>query len=397
MRRILHVVNAFGIVSETFVADAIAGVDANGCESWLATMQVTRRDRFPYPPDERLIVAPRPGPARRVVDRALRRSFTERFGASILDRARVAAPDVVHAHFGWSAIYAEPLSRMLGAPLVTTFHGSDVNVFPHEHGRGVYEPLFKVLGHALPVSEQLADRLRELNYAGPITVIPAGVRLDKFPLRDVSPSSEGALTVLHVGRLTERKGVDLLVRAIAELDPDVKLEVVGDGPERMRLEQLAVDLGVSARVTFQGAGSPDEVARALRRAHVLVMASRTLPSGEAEGNPVVLKEAMAVGVPFVATANGGIPEMVPPELRGELVPEENVPALVEAIRSVLGDRAGWPERAAVGRQWVASAFDASQLGARTVQVYDQLLAGGVPLPPNSGSSRGGAGSFVSTQ
>jgi glycosyltransferase involved in cell wall biosynthesis len=107
----------------------------------------------------------------------------------------------------------------------------------------------------------------------------------------------------------------------------------------------------------------------------MVMPSRAMPSGEVEGSPVVLKEALAVGVPTVATRTGGTEEVIPPPLRDELVPSDDPAALAQRIDAVIADRPNWPERVRVGQAWVAAEFDWSVLGRRTAQIYERLARG----------------------
>src|SRR5205823_6408823 len=100
------------------------------------------------------------------------------------------------------------------------------------------------------------------------------------------------------------KGLDVLLRALARLRPrrvDISLEVIGDGPARLRSEGLATELGLAGHVAFRGARPHAEVARALQRADMLVVPSRTMPTGQAESLSNVVKEGLAVGVELVAT------------------------------------------------------------------------------------------------
>jgi glycosyltransferase involved in cell wall biosynthesis len=108
------------------------------------------------------------------------------------------------------------------------------------------------------------------------------------------------------------------------------------------------------------------------RAHVLVMPSRAMPDGQAEGSPVVTKEAQAIGVALVATATGGIAETVPPEHRGDLVPGDDPPALAAAVARLLADPAGRRERARRAREWVEAEFGAAHLAGRTAALYRRL-------------------------
>ena len=143
----------------------------------------------------------------------------------------------------------------------------------------------------------------------------------------------GDATILYVGRFAAEKGVDVLVRAFAQLDvPDARLRLVGAGPERERIEALARELGVATRVDFAGSIADRAVLREeYRRARLFALPSRT------EGLGCVLLEAMAAGTPIVATRTGGIPDLVTDGENGLLAPPEDPAALAAAMTRMLGD------------------------------------------------------------
>jgi colanic acid/amylovoran biosynthesis glycosyltransferase len=376
-RRVAHVMRDFGRPSETFVADTVANLDALGWEGWVVTGSVANRSWFPYPPDGRLLLARRPGPGARLRGRLRRQAVAERSAAWYTPGILAGRPAVVHAHFGWAAPLAAPAARRLRVPLAVTFHATDVTAWPRQDPRNAraYRRVFGAIDLAMAVSRFTERRLRAAGYTGEVAIEPAGVALDAFPFRgarDPQPPTEA----LFIGRLVPRKGLDVLLRALARLEraEDVRLTVVGDGPQRSRLEALAGELGLTARVAFRGVLPAAGVRAALEAADVLVVPSRTLADGEAEGSPTVLKEALAVGVAVVATDNGGTAEVLPPEIRTEVVPEDDPDALAARLGRVLDARADWPARALAGRRWVEAEFDARALAERLSRRYEALLA-----------------------
>ena len=383
--RVAHIVHHYGQLSESFIPDALEELERAGTQGWVATMSVEGRGTYPFPAAERLLVCPPPGMARRARDRLRGRSGTERFASHAAERLRAASPAIVHAQFGWGAVSGVAVARRLGVPAVATFHGTDVTVVPVTesaapgwHGpRGhPYAPMFETLNTAIAVSDFIAAKLRALGFTGPIEVIPAGVRLERMPFRDAEP--DGAPRILYIGRLTEQKGLAVLLEAmprILESAPAACLEVIGGGALRGELERLAQQLGVSAQTSFRGAlPAREDVLASLLAAHVLVMPSRAMPDGQAEGSPVVTKEAQAVGVALVATATGGIAETVPPEHRDDLVPSDDPVALADAVTRLLADAHARRERAQRARTWVEEQFDATVLARRTVALYQRLAA-----------------------
>src|SRR5690606_25771560 len=135
--------------------------------------------------------------------------------------------------------------------------------------------------------------------------------------------------ILYLGRLIEQKGVDDLLVAMSMLQPQRVLHVAGDGPHRRRLERLARRLGVQAR--FHGFVSGMAKERVLERAGVLCVPSRDARGGLSEGSPLVVREALARGVPVVATMVGGIPELCQGDGRVRLVAARDPRALSEAL------------------------------------------------------------------
>jgi glycosyltransferase involved in cell wall biosynthesis len=169
--------------------------------------------------------------------------------------------------------------------------------------------------------------------------------------------------VLSVGRLKEPKTFDTLLRALAELDPaSFRAQIVGDGPDRARLEERA-------RGPVELLGERDDVPQLLAGSDIFVLSSAS------EGLPMSLLEAMAAGLPVVASAVGGVPELVGDA--GLLVPPRDHQALAEAIARLIADPALRRELGAAGRRRVETEFSLEEFRAAHVALYERLLA---PIP-----------------
>lgn len=186
-----------------------------------------------------------------------------------------------------------------------------------------------------------------------------GVDLERFTAGTRTP--DPAPLLLTVGRLAPAKGFDVAVRALALLPADgplaPRLVLVGDGPERARLEALAESLGVAARVRFAGTLDHDALLPLYGRAWLLLAPSRVMSTGRRDGIPNVVVEAMATGLPVVGTAATGIEEIVEDGVNGWLVPPDDPPALAAAIGPALARPETLAAAGAAARRRVGEAFD----------------------------------------
>ena len=165
-------------------------------------------------------------------------------------------------------------------------------------------------------------------------VIRCGLPFDRIPPKD--PAEANTQTIICVGRLSPEKGQAGLLRAFAKLrakHPELRLRLVGDGPDRASLEALAKELGLSDAVMFAGRLPEEDTLAEIARADLLVLPSFM------EGLPIVLMEAMAVGVPVIASRVAGIPELVEDDETGLLFTPSNWDELASRIDLLLGDEA----------------------------------------------------------
>ena len=253
----------------------------------------------------------------------------------------------VHAHFGWlAAATATVLAALLDVPSSMTLHARDMFV----EDRNLDAKLARV-AHLVTVCQYNLDWLREHRAPlPPTTIAVCGVAVPAA----IPERGPGGPDVVAVGRLVPKKGLDVLVAAVPallEAHPDLRVEILGDGPLRGALQQQVDELGVAAHVRLLGARPHDEVLARIGDARVLCFPARIAPDGDRDSMPVVVKEAMARAVPVVASDLVAIPEMVD-ETCGVLVVPDDVEALAGALAGVLGD----PDRARalgeVGRERV---------------------------------------------
>jgi len=188
----------------------------------------------------------------------------------------------------------------------------------------------------------------------------------------------GPFQVLYVGSLERRKGVDVLLTALARVSiPHWHLEVVGGGPEAHALKGLAARLGIAAGVTFHGSQGNAAVQEAMAKADVLAVPSRIGPRNQTEGLPTVIVEALSIGLPVIASRLTGIPEIVRDGETGFLFEKEDVDGLVEALQAVHRSPEHARRLAAQGRALVHQEFD-QRVSAR--RLLDLIVAHAQPHP-----------------
>ena len=289
-------------------------------------------------------------------------------------------PDILHCHYGFNGTLGVYLKELgLVRRVVTTFHAYDISEFVARYGKNIYKNLFCKGDVFLPVSNYWKQRLIELGgNQERIKVHHMGVDINKFQYYEPSEKFLKPIKLLTVGRLVEKKGHEYAIRAVAQLlkkGKSIIYMIVGDGPLRSSLEELAVTQGVRAQVQFLGALAQEEVAKLYREVHGFILPSITTSWGEKEGIPVVLMEAQASGVPIIATYHSGIPELVRDSQSGFLVPEKDIDALVEKIDYLLNHPQIWLKVGKVGRQIVEEEYNIRILNQELLEIYQHVLAG----------------------
>jgi glycosyltransferase involved in cell wall biosynthesis len=294
-------------------------------------------------------------------------------------------PHIVHTHTAKAGILgrvAAVLSQRPRPIIVHTYHG---HVLEGYFGRGV-SAVFRFLERQVArfsdcligVSQATVDDLIRLRVAPPerFRVVPLGLDLRRFLVAELQPAAclrnrcgadPGEVLVTFVGRLVPIKRVDLVLRAVAAVRGQgvpVRLVLVGDGQCRPSLEPLARRLGISEFVSFLGY-FPDASAVAAA-ADIAILAS------DNEGTPVSLIEAAAAGRPAVATAVGGVPDVVVPGA-GVLVPRGDHGALAEGVLRLARDPALRAQMGARARDHVSRSFSIERLLQDIEGLYDELL------------------------
>lgn len=371
---VVHYRSRFLAPSETFILTVLGG----HVRYRAAVVTHERRGEPALPPEVALEIERYPPSRWARFARTWLPTQRIRQGRSGFERAVIRiGPDVVHAHFAEEGITAAPAARRAGIPLVVTFYGHDATDLPRRWGwsrriRG----LFRQAAFVLAEGPHLRERLTHLGCPPErVRIQPIPVRLDLFPFRPPT-AARGDATVVQACRFVPKKGVDLTLRAfaLAAGTGGARLRLIGDGPERPRLEALSRELEIADRVEFLGMRTHAEYARDLAGADIFMQPSRYAPSGDGEGGaPATLLEAQAIGLPIVATTHADIPFVTRPGA-ALLAAEEDVRGLAAHLRHLLDHPAEWGPRGRAGREHVEQQHDAGILIDRLESIYDEARA-----------------------
>jgi glycosyltransferase involved in cell wall biosynthesis len=297
----------------------------------------------------------------------------------------IAGADVVHTHDRRAGLLVRPPARIRGARVVHTYHGlpeeiavrigREGEIAPRPpgaspariawllHGYLRLEAVLALFGAVVVPSEAMARFLRARGIpASRVHVVPHGIDLPARPPARREPTGDGPIVVGVAANLEYHKGIDVLIEGCALARRPLRLEILGDGTWRARLERLASELGVEARF----AGHVSNVEEQLRTMDVLAVPSR------AENFPVSILEAMAAGLPVVATRVGGIPELVADDETGLIVEPDDPAALAAALDSLAAD----PDRRSAfgeaGQRRAAKLFGADRMASTMLALYESL-------------------------
>ena len=353
LQRIAYVVNVFPKLSETFIAWELAELRRRGVEVRILSLR---------PPDEELrheIVAGA-GLAKRTV-------YDSPEFLPVLQEFR---PELLHAHFVTEpTAAARELAAELGVPFTFTAHGYDIYRKPPAD----FADRAGAASAVITVSEANARYIVK-TFGVPTThihVIPCGVDADRFLPRGERWKPPH---VVCVARLKPVKNLGLLLEACASLrarEVEFRCSVIGDGPCRDELEAARARLGLGGVIELVGAAEQTEVLAWWQRATIAALTSTS------EGMPVCLMEAAACGVPAVATAVGGIPELIVDGVTGFLTTPDDADGFADALERLLRDPELVARMGVAARRRVEARFTLTGQVGRLLRLWSEVVGGGV--------------------
>jgi colanic acid/amylovoran/stewartan biosynthesis glycosyltransferase WcaL/AmsK/CpsK len=288
-------------------------------------------------------------------------------------------PPFIHTHFGPNGLDLAFLRDFkINIEFTTVFHGFDMSVYPRRNGKDIYISLFQKGTHFLPISEYWGKKLQNMGCPEDrITVHHMGINPEEFtPDNSASKSDSGKFKILSIGRLVEKKGHEYVIRAIAAASESIRtlhLTIIGCGPREEYLRNLTDELGIRNIVSFEGARNKKEIIEHYRNSDVFVLPSITPVSGEKEGIPVVIMEAMSMSLPVISTWHSGIPEIIKDKENGFLIPEKNVELLKEKIIYLNNHPEFRINMGKHGRDFVEKHFNITKLNKKLETLIRQFI------------------------
>ncbi|MFB1490582.1 MULTISPECIES: glycosyltransferase [unclassified Thiocapsa] len=287
--------------------------------------------------------------------------------------------DLIHAHWlipqGLMALLARRMARR-PVPLVCTSHGGDLFALRGTAFRALKRAVLRASHRISVVSRAMRDEVLALGIApDKVAVIPMGVDLRECFTPDPRIPREQK-QLLFVGRLVEKKGVGLLLRALPRIlhaFPDTRLTIAGGGPLETELRELAASLRIGDHVDFKGMVSQADLPALYRRATLFVAPFLVADSGDQEGFGLVLVEAMGCGCPVLCGDVPAVRDIVLHDNTGVLVNPRNTLDLTDAIEGLFADPSRRDRYAANARQHCAEAFDWGTIAARYGVLLSEVL------------------------
>jgi len=332
-------------ISGTFIYRQLNGVSLN-TKPIVLTSNLKHTDLFPY----KYVYAKKPHQVEQVVMK-LEKIFRGKFKLASRSQRSVWREailrhniNLIHAHFGPDALQVLPLAQELCIPLLVSFHGYDASsLLRNDKYVRAMKDVFEY-ANIIAVSENMKLRLEKHGAnSEKINVLYYGIPVEEFrfvkrkSLKEKYKNNE-EIIFLQVSNFVEKKGHKYTLLALAEFlksNPNVKLLLAGDGVLKDKMMQLAKQLKISNNVDFLGKVDQSKVIELMSKSDVFLHHSIVAESGDQEGIPNVIMEAMASGLPVISTYHSGIPELIEDGKNGFLVNEKDVESYTKKVNDVL--------------------------------------------------------------
>ncbi|MGG6137217.1 glycosyltransferase [Pantoea allii] len=299
--------------------------------------------------------------------------------AIVANARQTYVADVFLVHFGYAGALANKLRELgiLKGKQATVFHGADISRrhILDEHKQD-YRNLFQQSELMLPISHLWQNKLIEMGCPPEkIHVTRMGIEPEKFNFQP-RDAFHKPLRIVSVARLTEKKGLDVAVKASAILKQrggQFQYTIIGNGDQDQMMRDFIAHEEMDDCVTMPGFKPQEEIRKALNEADIFLLPSKTAADGDMEGIPVALMEAMAVGLPVVSTFHSGIPELIEHNVSGWLVKEDDAEALADTLLKLSQGEVDVAPVVAAARQKVETEFNQHIAYRELAQILEQMV------------------------
>lgn len=355
--RLAMIVSGFPRLSETFALGELLSLESKGL---LAALFATKRGddlQRLQPGAEKLLSSVR----------YLSEGDAESQAKEVSESLAGLDINGIHGYFAHKpAEVAALAAKKLNIPFSFSVHAKDARKVEPEKLSAIAKKAAVVVACNPDVAGEPAFKDTNLK------LLPHGIDLSRFTPKEFP--IEKPLRLLSVGRLVEKKGFDILLRAVSKLQAEFSLRIIGEGPERGRLEGLISDLGLSEKVHLCGAKSHDELVHEYAGSHAVVVPSVIDSNGDRDGLPNVILEAMASGRIVIAFDTAAIGSAIVDGKTGILTPPKNLEKLAEAIESVANSPGLHMHLAKNARSHVEEKYEIGKCTSRLRQVLEECYA-----------------------
>jgi glycosyltransferase involved in cell wall biosynthesis len=304
---------------------------------------------------------------------------------NLVKECRKMDAQIIHAHWvlpnGFAAAIA---SKLLGIPFIISLHGSDIFTASKNFiFRAVAKWTFQQSSFVTACSQELCDKAKQINKNINIEVIPWGADPERFKpidnrdeVREKYGWSSDEIIISTLGRMVHKKGFSQLLDIVPSLISDTqKIQIVigGSGPLENELKEKAVQMGISEVVSFPGRVPWDEVPRFLAASDIFVLPSQRDKAGNLDGLPTVLLEAMACGLPCVASDVGGVSLVIESGKNGYLIAPDATVELIEGLRTLIEDKKTRKQFSHEARKSVVERFNWENVGKKFEAICQESI------------------------
>lgn len=363
------------------------------------TEQLLNAEQFPFEPIEILTKLPRPKPRgnfllrfwfKHIVKKwpppfRIEKDVKPYYPFDLLPRLDEHKPDLIHVYYGHKAVTYKNILLKTEIPFIVSFHGVDVAHFAKGDRTEDFEAVLDRAKLVLARSQSLLDELAALGVdREKLRLNRTPIPLDGIAAEVRSAPADGAWRLVQACRLIPKKGILTAIEALKPVVarwPKLKYLLCGTGPQEAEIRAAAEAAGLAQNVELLGWLDQDQLRAEFARAHAFLHPSELTESSDQEGVPNSMLEAMAAGLPVIATQHGGIPEAVESGVDGLLVPEKSPNELGEAIQQLLGDADLLAKLSRQARESVVEKFEATRQVAALEDCYAEAISSSLESKP----------------